>query len=150
MANNSYEPAVGYLGKVRITDSDDFDVLLCANHWVFDEEVAALDVTSFCSGGYREYLGGLADATFEFSGIWDFAFNPFSGPPAMKIGATVTVEFFIDRDGHPTLAARCGQALVQHWHVEDGADGTCNYTCTLNGNWDFQDFANTDARFVPE
>ena len=146
MANNSYQPAAGYLGEVVIVATGGSpSVSICANQWDFEETVDALDVTSFCSNGYKEYLPGLKDATFTFSGIWDFAYNPFSTAPTMKIGTYVKCAFYPDAINHNGIFASTAQGLITDWKVTEEVGGTCHYTCTIKGNWTFKDFANTNA-----
>ena len=145
MANNSYQPAAGYKGQVKILNiAGDQTVIICANQWEFEETVDALDVTSFCSGGYKEYLPGLKDGTFTFSGIWDFAYNPFATNPIMKIGTYVQVVFYPDAS-QAGIAASTAHGLITDWKVTEDVGGTCHYTCTIKGNWTFKDFANTNA-----
>lgn len=51
--------------------ADGFDLSCVSNQVRFETSVAELDVTTFCSGGYRERIGGLRDASVDVSGFYE-------------------------------------------------------------------------------
>lgn len=99
----AFDPCVGTEGRVRIGGSD--HVLAGAMEWRINKQCAEIPINHFeCTADgdgvvWSSYEKGLASATISLRGHYnvDATDKTEGGTPALKVGATVSLDLFFTR-----------------------------------------------------
>lgn len=73
-------------------------VTLLANKWTVEIHADEIDVTTFESGGFAEYLASYVDAMVTVDAFWDPDDNPFANAPDITVANELSeVKLFLRR-----------------------------------------------------
>lgn len=134
----SYQPIPGRTAQCSVTTSQ---LTLPFNRFMWDGMADLIDVTAFTSNGFREFMVGLKTSTFVFAGVMGRQWNPFVGPPQLKLGQAVT-NVLIQLNSY---AGSSANAIVGRWQISGTPGADCPYICSLTSDGEFFDFGGSTA-----
>ena len=109
---------------------------ICVTSWSVDTSISSIESTTTCSGGYKESITGLKDASWSFTVNFDPTYNESSGVLAsVEEGDTLSLEFFTDgiSDTVPVFDAPTARVDSISISADVNSIITVTYSGTSNG-----------------
>lgn len=82
--------------SARLSRVDVDGVKILANRWTANVKTDELDVTTFESDRYGDFIPGIVEADVSVEGFFDSANNPHEDPPNIRAGAVITLTLYTD------------------------------------------------------
>lgn len=136
----TYDPIPGKNNVISVASR-----ILPVRRYATDINGEMLDVTNFMSGGYREFIDGLAGGNIILSGVMPRTNNPFRSPIRLKARTLVTDVRIKLSDGNDGLCLIMPKAWVTRWQCDGDAPGVNTYVVSFLADGPFQDFSQSNA-----
>lgn len=128
------------MGKLILTNTrffvDGVDLTGASNKIELGAEVEAKDATTYASGGWKEYLGGLGGSDWKAAGFWE------AGDPSLvddstwsNLGGIDTVTVVPDGGGNVGDLAYLTQALTSTYTLLGDVGEVAPWQAGLSGSW---------------
>lgn len=111
---------------------------VCVTSFSVDTSIDEIEATTTCSGGFKETITGLKDASWSFTVNYDDTYQEASGVlSAVEEGDTVSLEFFAEAvDTDPWFDMPTARVNSVSASADVNSIVTVTYSGTSNGEYD--------------
>jgi predicted secreted protein len=132
----AYSPPISGIDGAFYLDTTGGTPTCIANirSWSIDLSAEEVDVSGFCSDGWRETVGGLKSWNASVEGQWNYGATSGMDDLWDSFGGKVDVQFYIDGSTTGDLNYFTGTATVTAISPTTSVDSSATFTATLSGD----------------